>query len=134
MAATMICRMRYIISPRVKTVIAELAEKGHPSIRLVAEHLGLSTRSLQRQLERQGHTFSELVEQTRYETALNLLRDTSLNVAEVAALLGYRDPSSFSRAFARWAGCSPMQLRKASRHSECGNQKASLARRPATQI
>ncbi len=116
-AATMMYRNRLITVSRVKTVIAKLAEQGHPSIRSVADYLDLSTRSFQRQLKVQGCTFSDLVEQTRYETALSLLRDTSLNVAEVAALLGYRDPSSFSRAFARWAGCSPMQFRKASRHS-----------------
>lgn len=111
----MIYRMRPIILSRVKSQIARLANQGHPSIHLVAAQLGLSIRSLQRELERQGHTFSDLVEQTRYETALSLLRDPSMNIAEVAAMLGYRDPSSFSRAFARWAGCSPRRYRASRR-------------------
>jgi len=130
----MIYHKRRIPVGTLRNLIAELGGKGHPSIGQAATHLGLSTRSLQRQLEHQGLTYSDLVEGTRQEIARGLLHDTSLSIAQVATMLGYRDPSSFSRAFARWAGCSPMQLRKASRHSECGNQKASLARRPATQI
>jgi AraC-like DNA-binding protein len=33
-------------------------------------------------------------------------------VSEVAFLLGYEDPSSFQRAFRRWAGVSPRAFRR----------------------
>jgi AraC-like DNA-binding protein len=34
-------------------------------------------------------------------------------VAEVAFLLGYRDPSAFQQAFRRWSGRSPRAYRRA---------------------
>lgn len=114
----LIYRKRRIPVGTLRNLIAELAGKGHPSIGQAAAHLGLSARSLQRQLEHQGITYSDLVEDTRQEIARGLLHDTTLNIAQVAAMLGYRDPSSFSRAFARWAGCSPRRYRAATREGD----------------
>jgi AraC-like DNA-binding protein len=111
----MIYRNHRIPVATLRNLIADLARKGHPSIDRAAAHLGLSARSLQRQLEHQGITYSDLVEGTRQEIARGLLHDTTLSIAQVAAMLGYRDPSSFSRAFARWAGCSPRRYRAARR-------------------
>jgi len=111
----MIYRKRRIPVATLRNLIADLARKGHPSIDRAAAHLGLSARSLQRQLEHQGISYSGLVEGTRQEIARGLLHDTTLSIAQVAAMLGYRDPSSFSRAFARWAGCSPRRYRASRR-------------------
>ncbi len=99
----------------LKALIADLARTGHPAIGRLAKHLGLSTRSLQRDLERRGTAYSDLVDRVRYETAQDLLSRTSRTIAEVGARLGYRDPSSFSRAFARWSGVSPRSYRAARR-------------------
>ena len=47
----------------------------------------------------------------RIETAAQLLRDTSLNIAEVAHNVGYDAPEAFSRAFKRETGHAPIQWR-----------------------
>lgn len=65
--------------------------------------------------ERCGKTFGELVREQRMERAAMLLRATSLPVAEVARRVGYAGTSNFYRAFRDQNGCSPAELRAASR-------------------
>jgi AraC-like DNA-binding protein len=91
---------------------AELSE-GVPSLPRLARTLGMSDRTLQRQLREEGTTFLALLEDLRREMAPSLLRDGRLSVSEVAFLLGYEDPSAFTRAFRRWFGRSPRAYRGA---------------------
>jgi len=96
---------------RVKSVIAGLALAGTVSLGTAARQLGTSPRTLQRKLSKSGISFCALVAQSRFEIAGALLRDTDLKVQEIATRLGYSSPGGFSRAFARWAGCSPSVFR-----------------------
>lgn len=90
---------------------AELSERT-PTLEAVARTLGLSARTLQRQLRQEGTTFAKLLTDLRREMAPALLRDGRYGVSEVAFLLGYEDPSAFRRAFQRWFGSSPRSFRK----------------------
>ena len=91
---------------------AELSERT-PTLEAVARTLGMSARTLQRQLRQEGTTFANLLTDLRREMAPGLLRDGRHGVAEVAFLLGYEDPSAFRRAFHRWFGRSPRAFRSA---------------------
>jgi AraC-like DNA-binding protein len=82
-----------------------------PSLQRLAMDLRLSARTLRRQLRAAGASFQELVEETRHATALTYLTNTDHDVKEVAARLGYSDPSNFRRAFRRWTGLSPAAYR-----------------------
>ena len=95
-------------------MIAGLALAGTASLETTAEHLGISSRTLQRRLTEKGISFWALVEQSRFEIAGALLRDTDLKVLEIATRLGYSSPGGFSRAFSRWAGRSPSAFRRLS--------------------
>lgn len=92
-------------------MIAGLALAGTVSLEAAARQLGTSPRTLQRRLTESGISFWALVEQSRFDIAGALLRDTDLKVQEIATRLGYSSPGGFSRAFARWAGCSPSTFR-----------------------
>ena len=85
---------------------------GYPAIEQVAEQMGSSVRTLQRRLLDSGITYSTLVEQVRHDLARRKLETTQLYVAEVARDLGFKDHSSFSRAFLRWTGMSPRAYRQ----------------------
>jgi len=91
---------------------AELSERT-PTLEAVARTLGLSARTLQRQLRQEGTTFAKLLTDLRREMAPALLRDGRYGVSEVAFLLGYEDPSAFRRAFHRWFARSPRSFRSA---------------------
>lgn len=98
----------------LEEAIRVLLKTGHPSIDRVAYGLDLSTRTLQRRLREQGLTYSQLIEFVRQREAHRKLRATNESVAQIAIALGYADPSSFSRAFRRWAGRSPSAYRRQS--------------------
>ena len=77
----------------------------------VARRLGMHERTLGRRLQAGGTTFQRLLDETRLDMAQQLLRDTRVPVARVAAALGYGDPTVFTRAFARWTGRTPSRFR-----------------------
>lgn len=92
----------------VRTRIAEPLTDIEGTARL----LGMSPRTLQRNLGEENFTFREVLEQVRMERALELLQDTTVSITEIAFSLGYDDATSFSRAFRRWAGYSPNHVRQ----------------------
>ena len=97
----------------VKTAILERGPTEQPSIIEVARQLHVSVRTLQRHLSNWGIDYSFLLDAVRFEIAKSLLLDPTLQIAEIGRRLGYRDPSSFSRAFLRWSGSSPRSWRRA---------------------
>jgi AraC-like DNA-binding protein len=74
----------------------------------VARQLRVHRRTLNRRLKDAGTTFQQVLDQVRFELAQEMLSGTRLHVAEIAARLGYRVPSAFTRAFRRWSGSSPV--------------------------
>jgi len=96
---------------RVRQAIWPHLSEGSPTIQQIATDLAISTRSLQRRLREEATSFAAVVDGLRRDKAKLLLRDPNLAVYEVAYLLGYSDPSTFHRAFRRWAGTSPSQFR-----------------------
>ncbi len=104
------------LTPRaVRSTIMDLLPTGYLAIACAARRLKVSVRTLERRLKNSGTSYSALVDQVRYETACRLLATSNTNLAEVAAAIGYADPSSFSRAFARWSGMQPKVYRRARR-------------------
>jgi AraC-like DNA-binding protein len=81
-----------------------------------AAHLtGLSRQSLQRKLKASGTTLStEVIELKNHRAAEDLIHSDK-SIAEIAASLGYSNPTSFTRAFRSWTGQSPRQYRKSHR-------------------
>lgn len=100
---------------RVRGLLAEELRGGHLSQEHVARRLALSPRTLQRRLREEGAAFNDLLEAQRRVLCERYLRDPSLSVQEIAFLLGYNERSSFYRAFRRWTGRTPQELRKGGR-------------------
>lgn len=97
---------------RIKAAINEHFRAGDCKLEAVARSLGMSRRSLQRHLETEGTCFRDLTDTIRRTLASDYLRDTNLNLKEIAFLLGFSELSSFSRAVKTWFGISPSQYRR----------------------
>jgi AraC-like DNA-binding protein len=96
----------------VEGQIETLLPQGGLRIDTVARALGLSRQTLYRRLRAEGTTFDALVERARRRLALRFIRDEGLAVKEAAWRLGFAEPAAFSRAFKRWTGKSPAEMRR----------------------
>jgi AraC-like DNA-binding protein len=97
---------------RVRNAIAlSLAASGRVTIAPIARRLGVTTRTLQRQLPR-GVTFHGLVQAAQKDLALALVEARpQLPIKEIATRVGFANARAFSRAYRRWTGAQPTKAR-----------------------
>lgn len=100
------------VSHRVRELI--LSQIGRQAInqQAVATQLGMSERSLRRSLATEGAPFHDILEECRRMHGFALLVRSDRQLSEIALLLGYSDQTAFSRAFSRWYGVPPRELRR----------------------
>jgi len=78
---------------------------GHfPSLEEMSERLCISSRTLRRQLLKEGVTYQELMDTTRRDLAIQYLENTTLSPKEIGYLLGFSNVSNLRRAFKNWTG------------------------------
>lgn len=94
---------------KVRRVIIGKFNHQFPTIDLVANEMNLSVRSLQRKLSSENETFQDILDKIRKEFAVRYLKNKELSISEVGYLLGFSEPSVFSRSFKRWMGRSPKE-------------------------
>ncbi|MDN8618414.1 AraC family transcriptional regulator ligand-binding domain-containing protein [Variovorax ginsengisoli] len=97
-----------------RQLILALLPGGACTAREVARHLRVDRRTLHRRLDAEGLTFSGLLDQVRSDLVKSHLREGDLPLSEVAELLGFSSPSSFSHWFHSLFGCSASQWSKQS--------------------
>jgi AraC-like DNA-binding protein len=102
--ATLTATGRTTFVDRVRRAAA--ANLAAASLPAIGKALGLSARTLRRQLEHEGTTLRVLVDELRHERADQLLA-TGAAAKEIAFELGFSEPSAFSRAYKRWTGRPP---------------------------
>jgi len=86
------------------------------SVRAIAKEAGMSVATLERRFgEHFRLTPSGFLTRLRVSRACELLRDTPLNMTEIAEACGYESPAAFSRAFRREMGESPSRFREIQR-------------------
>ncbi len=99
------------ITMQVRSRIIELLPDGRPCQEAIAASLHLSLRSLQRRLQKENTSFTTLLNDTQRQLAMQYIRESHRSIGEITYLLGYSEPGSFTRAFRRWTGKSPLQFR-----------------------
>ena len=90
----------------VRKIVSRLPD-GPPDQQQIADDLCVSNRTLQRKLKDEGTSYNDLLQDTRLQLASKYLRQKNRSVVEITYLLGFSEPSAFSRAFKRWTGQSP---------------------------
>lgn len=97
----------------VRRLVYLLLPTGQANIKHVALSLGMNVRTLQRELDEAGVSFSELLNDVRRRLVGGYLDNPRFTVGQVAALLGYRRHGSFTRWFAAEFDSTPLEWRRA---------------------
>ncbi|MBB3018746.1 AraC-like DNA-binding protein [Microvirga lupini] len=77
----------------------------------IADLLAMHRRTLSRRLKDGGSGYRTIINEIRFEIARQLLHETDVSLAQIAAALGYSEASAFTRAFRRWSGQTPTAWR-----------------------
>lgn len=85
--------------------------QGYPSINQTAAAIGISPRTLQRQLQAHNLQYAGLVDTVRMALAREWLQRTDKPISAISQALAYTKPSNFTRAFRRVNGVSPREYR-----------------------
>jgi AraC-like DNA-binding protein len=81
------------------------------ALKEAASELNISERTLRRRLAEQNVSYRSLVDQAREERSVDLLRRTDLPLSQIALATGFGDVRNFRRAFKRWTGKPPGEMR-----------------------
>ena len=84
------------------------------TVQRIAEQFGLSVSNLSHYFKKHtGTTVSDLLQAHRIGAAQQLLRGTDLSVGEIGLRAGYSQTATFTRAFKKACGVSPLAYREA---------------------
>ncbi len=101
------------LTSQVREIASREILKGTPTASTIADELRMSARTLARRLDREGATFSALIDGLRQELALKHVAGDELGFTDIAFRLGFSHAEAFYRAFRRWTGGTPLTYRRA---------------------
>lgn len=99
----------------VRRVLRKQIISGNVSMEETAAIFGMHRRTLDRHLHRHGVRYGELLESVKAEVARQLLRDTQMQVQQIAESLQFSSAANFATAFRRWTGITPSEFRRSAR-------------------
>jgi AraC-like DNA-binding protein len=88
---------------------------GRASIQNCADSMGMTVRSLQRMLDAEETSFSDLLNRVRMQLAAQYLSNPRVRITDVADILGYGSIGAFTRWHVQTVGQSPREWRSARR-------------------
>lgn len=83
-----------------------------PAITEVAKQLGMAETTLRRRLLEESSNYSQIKTELRRNMAYKLLSDGDTSIGDIADAVGFKDSSSFVRAFKDWSGITPLQYKQ----------------------
>lgn len=99
------------MTDKVRRVLAMLLSSGRCTAEYVAGQLGISRRTLTRELADEGTRFLALLDEARDDVALRQMAAGIRNLGEISELLGFSGPAAFSMWFRKRHGISPRAWR-----------------------
>ncbi len=102
------------VTGQVTQLVEMLLPLGRCSTSQVARSLGVTQRTLHRQLAAEGESFSAIVHRIREALAERYLSADRYSQTDVSEMLGFTAPSAFSRWFRQRFGVSPTEWRATS--------------------
>ncbi|WP_354687178.1 AraC family transcriptional regulator [Cupriavidus necator] len=96
----------------VRQAVYLMLPVGRATCEAVAQGLGLSQRTMQRQLDEAGETFTGILNEVRRELARRYVENPKYSLLRVSGLLGYGSASTFTRWFCAQFGEPPIVWRR----------------------
>ncbi|MFB2764851.1 AraC family transcriptional regulator [Marinobacter shengliensis] len=100
------------LTSRVKQGIQKQLASGVTRQDMIAEDLGMTSRTLQRKLSQEGVSYQKLLDDVRQQMAEDYLRNTEMSIPDIALRLGYSETTSFHRKFKAATGKTPGDYRR----------------------
>lgn len=94
-------------SEQARKAIYLMLPAGDATCKSVAQALGRSVRTLQRELDAEGLSFSDILEEVRLNLAQRYVGNSRYSIGQIASLLGYGSHSTFTRWFTSSFGKPP---------------------------
>jgi AraC-like DNA-binding protein len=98
---------------QVRQWLASQLAQGVPERSMAAQQFGLAERAFARRLQREGVSYSDLIDAVRKAAAGAAVASTAQAFMDIAQGLGFSEASAFNRAFKRWFGRAPGDWRAA---------------------
>ncbi|SBT18833.1 HTH-type transcriptional regulator VirS [Marinomonas gallaica] len=100
------------LKSRVISILGKDFSQEMLSAEEVASMLNMSVSTLRRRLTDEDTSFQQIKDECRKEAAITYINAPQLSFNEIAALMGFEEPSAFYRSFKKWTGMTPGEYRK----------------------
>lgn len=113
---------------RVAAVLVRDLSSVAPTVEQVAAEIGVSARSLHRQLAAAGTSYQRVLDGLRCAEAMRQAGNRARPFKAIATAVGFGDARAFRRAFKRWTGTTPQAFRaRGSAQAQDANQRLARA-------
>ncbi|MDR3524292.1 MAG: AraC family transcriptional regulator [Acetobacteraceae bacterium] len=100
------------MSAQIRRRLREMPPSLWPGFDELAAQLHQPVTTLRRRLAQEGQSYQSIKDDIRRGLAISRLLVDSTSVGDIAADLGFSEPSAFHRAFRKWTAKSPAQYRR----------------------
>jgi len=77
----------------------------------LASDFNMTVRTLARKLNNENTNYQEVISNVRKSISVAYLTETNMRISEIALATGFKDTSTFNRAFKGWFKCTPSAYR-----------------------
>ncbi|MEO1298546.1 MAG: helix-turn-helix domain-containing protein, partial [Cyanobacteria bacterium J06636_16] len=81
------------------------------SLERLAKELDMSISTLKRRLQNESLSYRQLLDKARMDKAIELLRNSSQSIAQIALACGYKSQSRFAARFRKYYALNPSDIR-----------------------
>jgi AraC-like DNA-binding protein len=112
------------LAASVRQRLRDLPPGEWPDAEAMARALRMPASTLRHRLQLEGHSYRSIRDEILRGLAIALLTQGRQPVADIAAELGFAEPSAFHRAFRKWCGATPAAYRREIARENAARRKA----------
>ncbi|MEK1896699.1 MAG: AraC family transcriptional regulator [Rhizobium sp.] len=114
--ANILVRYRYDagLASSVRRRLDKVSPSAWKNFADLAADMRMPPSTLRHRLRDEGQSYAGIKDDIRRDLAIDMLLNTSKTIGDIAAQLGYSEPSAFFRAFRKWMSKSPDAFRRQS--------------------